>query len=189
MTFVCERCGWCCKNLSINISYSDIMRWLREQRWDILRQVNFVRFKKEEGFYFGKTVGEKRVDCSFLVFENGGFACLIYDTRPKACIDYPMSQPNSKCPANPKFDKQTTDIIKSHQYQDYKKIFLHKKEIFLILAIVYEFKKELDSSEVDFEKGKFLIPQQMHSRVVSDSDSKLKEEGIELLERVIEWQY
>jgi len=91
ISFKCQRCGWCCKNKAINILYSDIKRWEKEDRKDILKEVSFVEVKnpKISGFYFVKTSIPNHDKCPFLTFKNDLAICSIYETRPKSCRNNP----------------------------------------------------------------------------------------------------
>lgn len=87
LKFKCKRCGWCCKTKNISIVYSDIARWTREARYDILKEVSYVKDKDNRniGFYFSRTLGKNHGPCPFLSMNNGLASCIINDTKPKAC--------------------------------------------------------------------------------------------------------
>lgn len=113
--FKCHRCGWCCKHKRINITYSDIKRWEKEGRWDILKEVSFVDYskhpnpdiRKTTGFYFAKTCKPtSEHPCPFLSMNDGLATCTIYETRPLVCRNNPellLKEVNLKdwlgCPA------------------------------------------------------------------------------------------
>jgi Fe-S-cluster containining protein len=91
MKFKCQRCGNCCKNISINIAWSDFLRWSKEKRFDILSKITYVKTGEGEwdGFYINKTIVKPTADCPFLTKENGLAKCSIEDTKPRACRDAP----------------------------------------------------------------------------------------------------
>lgn len=102
--FKCKKCGWCCRNTNVNISYSDVMRWKREKRYDILSAVSFMDFGKNDkrsGFYFIDTL-KKRKDGTkktCLYFRDTPPACKIYVTRPRSCRDFPLVKKDyGECP-------------------------------------------------------------------------------------------
>ena len=86
----CKRCGKCCKELPIDIGHSDITRWNKENRQDILKQVSFLNnfpSKGYGGFYIEKTLLKKdreKKPCPFYIKAE----CSIYSTRPMVCKDY-----------------------------------------------------------------------------------------------------
>ena len=89
--FECSKCGNCCKTLVITVSYSDIKRWQKERRVDIIREVVFVKnAPKGDGFYFETTIvldkDHKKRPCIFLTEDN---LCSIHETKPRICRDAP----------------------------------------------------------------------------------------------------
>jgi len=138
MGFECQRCGWCCRNIVINVAHSDIIRWLNEGRVDILREVSFIdnyrndKGKDETGFYIAKTAFNPKQPCPFLV--DG--VCGIHDTSPVACKDFPLA--SKEMPDCPAFEEQSEDIrdkIKKRQYEDYKKAYLERAELLKIITM------------------------------------------------------
>jgi len=118
--FNCQQCGWCCRNIVINVAYSDIIRWQKENRSDILCEVSFLaNYPKAKvgGFYFHKTAFNPKQPCPF--YKDG---CIIYETRPVACQDYPLasSEPEG-CTAYVKPQRRTVRRIKQRQFKDFKK--------------------------------------------------------------------
>ncbi len=105
--FKCRRCGWCCKNKVINILYSDIKRWKKENRNDILKEVSYVEVPNKivSGFYFIKTTVPSHKKCPFLEFKDNLAVCTIYKTRPRTCRNNPEIIPKIQykkwlsCPA------------------------------------------------------------------------------------------
>ena len=106
MKFKCQQCGNCCKTININVGYSDILRWAKEQRYDILSKITYVE-SDENGrsdFYIRDTVTVK--DCPFLGWKGGLSFCTIHDTKPLGCKDAPLAYDTQKlekfdCPAKP----------------------------------------------------------------------------------------
>jgi len=88
-TFVCERCGRCCRstkwavNLDTRLCWEDIERWRRERRSDILQHV--LVFEGLGGFLITPD-GKFFSQCPFLKKEEGRkYSCLIHETKPKVC--------------------------------------------------------------------------------------------------------
>jgi Fe-S-cluster containining protein len=138
--FKCIKCGRCCREINIPISYNDIIRWVKEDRKDILFQVSWIKNfprKQTGGFYFRQTCkkdehGEKGI-CPFLSEKN---LCLIQDTKPLACKDAPKGFDKFDiCPAFKKpYPKKVRERIKSKQRKDYKKAFDKHMELVRILG-------------------------------------------------------
>lgn len=125
MTFSkCIGCGNCCRKRSIDITFSDILRWSDQKRWDILSEVSFIDnypTKGQGGFYIEtslKTKEDMDRHCSFLTSDN---LCSIHDTKPRTCSDAPLGYKEFKeCPvferasdsvANKVIKKQMRDIM------------------------------------------------------------------------------
>jgi len=91
----CSRCedpGRCCHKY-MPIGYSDFRRWEAEKRWDILREIRLVTVPGKTPFFtFGKLL-ESGVPCPFLDERN---LCRIHDTKPLACKNYPLTQPEEE---------------------------------------------------------------------------------------------
>lgn len=137
----CQRCGWCCRNIVINVSYSDIMRWTEERRFDILREVSWINnYPKENtgGFYIAKTSFNPKQPCPFLFQESGMSSCNIHNTKPKACRDAPASYDNrdqiSGCEGYAKSNIYIRKLIKKDQYRDFKKAFDNKGSLMAVLV-------------------------------------------------------
>lgn len=138
MKFECNQCGRCCKEITINISQSDILRWKEENRKDILREVSWLNNyprKNTGGFYIIKTTYNPKQSCPFYK----GDICSIHDIKPKACRDYPFSQSQgevfSECfmfGLDGKFPLKRKKIKKS-QYKDFKKAFDNQGRLMPIL--------------------------------------------------------
>jgi len=121
----CQKCGLCCRELPVDISASDIRRWLQERRTDILRQISWVDnypHKGTGGFFFLKTIQAPKQPCPFLDENN---LCSIYETRPRVCADFPYGHDIWKpCPAWEKigyYKEQRKDRrAKKVQLKDFK---------------------------------------------------------------------
>ena len=89
----CVRCGKCCERYGdhIELDFSDVKRWLRQGRHDILRKMDprmpeegWLNPRTGDPYYNGKCPWLKR-DIS------GRCLCLIQDTKPKTCSGFPFS--------------------------------------------------------------------------------------------------
>ena len=90
----CNGCGKCCidSNYMLNLpaTLSDIRRWRKEGREDILEYVDFVG----EGIYdLWVKDGKSLSRCPFVRKDRGKatYHCTIHDTRPQACRGYPIT--------------------------------------------------------------------------------------------------
>ena len=136
MKFECTKCGRCCREVVINVSQTDILRWNKDERMDILKEVSWLHNyprKNTGGFYIVKTTYNPKQPCPF--YE--GSTCSIHSTKPKACKDYPFSQSEvfSECFAfglNGRFPLMRRKIKKS-QYKDFKKAFDNQGRLMPIL--------------------------------------------------------
>lgn len=135
--FACRRCGWCCRNLTINVSYSDIIRWFNMGRNDILHEVSFIdNYPKNNtgGFYIAKTVFAPKQQCPFL--ENN--VCEIYETRPLSCKDFPLGHKNEPSCEGSKgfcFSKTVEAQIKQKQSRDFRIAHNNRKLLLKILVV------------------------------------------------------
>jgi Fe-S-cluster containining protein len=136
MKIECNQCGRCCKEVTINVSQTDILRWKEEDRTDILKEVSWVNNyprKNTGGFYIAKTTFNPKQSCPFYKDD----VCSIHDTKPKACKDYPFSQSRifPECflfELEGKFILRREKIKKS-QYKDFKKAFDNQGRLMPIL--------------------------------------------------------
>lgn len=95
MTAECERCGKCCHQLSATMTLQDMNR--EPRLWEVAVPIHRVgnrktrRFMLEKGHPF--VIGKEKQGgpCPFLTTDN---LCLIYETRPQICRDYPQG---AKC--------------------------------------------------------------------------------------------
>ncbi len=84
----CRRCGNCCHVDMIAYAVeSDIERWRRENRFDILS-----RIQGNEIVWSGDTIvsarGRHLASCVYLNRDGESFSCDIYETRPRVCRDF-----------------------------------------------------------------------------------------------------
>lgn len=128
--FRCIKCGNCCRSRAIDITFSDILRWDKEERWDILCEISYIDnypSKGQGGFYIEKSLKKKEdMDrhCPFLKDNE----CSIHDTKPSGCSDAPLSYREfDECPVFVKpsdyvidmmIEKQTKDIVASKKYSN-----------------------------------------------------------------------
>lgn len=138
-TLECVRCGWCCEASTIAVSQSDILRWNREKRKDILIQVSFIANYPRigrAGFYITKTTQNPKQPCPFLTIEEGLAVCGINDTKPRICEDFPESKPHeTKCPiiVASKISPVRTHQLTVRQARDFKKTAQQQKQLLNIL--------------------------------------------------------
>lgn len=108
----CIQCGKCCKSRAIDITFSDILRWNAEERWDILSEVSYIKNYPHAGMgglYIEKSLKKKsnmNRHCPFLTTDN---KCSIHDSKPSGCSDAPLGYREFKeCPV---FEKPPAHII------------------------------------------------------------------------------
>ena len=113
--------------MAISATYSDMIRWYEERRWDILKEISFCQDAPQgDGFYFYKTMrvpkGELPVGkpCPFLTPDE---LCAIHETKPLSCKDAPKSLDRFDC--CPVWDESFIDrkkikVISKRQTEDYK---------------------------------------------------------------------
>ena len=106
-----------------------------------MREVSWINnYPKENtgGFYIAKTSFNPKQPCPFLVNENGKSACLIHDTLPKACRDFPVSCDGKEdipgCVGYVKASKYVRKLIKKDQYRDFKKAFDNRGSLTMVLV-------------------------------------------------------
>lgn len=80
----CARCGTCC-SLLIEIAASDVLRWHREGRNDILAHLVDDHLELEVDGWFHPTTRERLEVCPFLEQHTDG---AIQHTKPLACSHY-----------------------------------------------------------------------------------------------------
>lgn len=102
--FVCRRCGKCCKeNWEVIVDFQkDILRWIQEKRFDILKHVVLnPKFILNPEYYHNKPqwiidsghllFGDVSHRCPFLEEGIGELSarCRIHETRPRVCRRFP----------------------------------------------------------------------------------------------------
>ncbi|KON27054.1 hypothetical protein AC480_04875 [miscellaneous Crenarchaeota group archaeon SMTZ1-55] len=134
--FECQKCAECCKNTRILVTYSDIKRWTREGRWDILRQVSLV--ERPEGttdFCFYTTVS-KGSQCPFLSHDN---LCLIQHTKPKVCKHFPFNASKEKlalCKGTGMGEQVAPNLftrIYASERRDFRDLICHAQQVMTVL--------------------------------------------------------
>jgi Fe-S-cluster containining protein len=94
--FKCIQCGHCCLNLSdayqTSVPESDIKRWKREQRFDILEWVG--PFEGMDEIWISPKTGEYVIRCPWLrkLPNQEKYICRIHETKPKKCRNFPKSK-------------------------------------------------------------------------------------------------
>jgi Fe-S-cluster containining protein len=136
-SFKCRQCGWCCRNVVINVSHSDIQRWLRGRRKDILDEVSFIdNYPKQGtgGFYIRTTAFNPKQPCPFHCDEG----CSIYETRPIACRDYPLASVSAGCPVfdDVSISEGRKKNLKRRQYADFRQAHDKRNELIRLLVEV-----------------------------------------------------
>lgn len=140
--FNCKRCGWCCENKVINIAASDLMRWKKEGRKDILKEISWIHNYPRDntgGFYIAQTAFNPKQACPFLKYDDNLSSCFIYQTRPRCCRNFPYGQEIVKeCPGSSEIsfdlDPNISKNVKTEQYKDFKLAF-DNRNIFLKIII------------------------------------------------------
>jgi Fe-S-cluster containining protein len=89
---LCTRCSKCCLNDSymctLSIDRTDIARWRKQRRADILQHVWSITPTEHDAWV--KPDGSECTRCPFVRKDAGAatYKCRIYDTRPQVCRDY-----------------------------------------------------------------------------------------------------
>jgi Fe-S-cluster containining protein len=94
--FKCVQCGHCCLDLSdayqTSVPESDIKRWRREQRFDILEWVG--PFEGMDEIWISPKTGEFVNRCPWLrkLPKKSEYICRIHETKPEKCRNFPNSK-------------------------------------------------------------------------------------------------
>jgi Fe-S-cluster containining protein len=94
--FKCVQCGHCCLNLSdayqTSVPDSDVNRWKREQRFDILERVD--TFAGINDIWISPKTGEAVSRCPWLrkLPKKSKYICRIHETKPEHCRNFPKSK-------------------------------------------------------------------------------------------------
>lgn len=134
----CTRCGWCCSNLPIPLTFNDIMEYQQSGQIKILQEISYIdNYPKKGtgGFYFAKTTFNPKQACPFL---DSNMDCSIHTHKPKTCEDYPYGAkkyPNCvlSCALQP--NPRRANEIKTTQYSDFEKAH-NMKDLLLKILIV-----------------------------------------------------
>jgi Fe-S-cluster containining protein len=130
--FGCKRCGNCCREMGIALTYTDITRWGREGRQDILTRVKY--YKNKNVFFLAK----KKSSCPFLIDDGNRItSCSIYTTRPRVCKDLPSGNKKfdeCKCWKESHIDIPKLKRVRKSQKKDFVKSFRQKDLLFNIVA-------------------------------------------------------
>jgi len=133
----CTGCGNCCRERAIDITFSDILRWHDEKRWDILNEVYYIDnypIKGQGGFYIEKSINKKNMErhCPFLIDNK----CSIHDTKPSGCKDAPLAYTEFKeCPV---FKKPNDDVINTTVKKQTKDIVAAKRNFNIVMGVLTE---------------------------------------------------
>ena len=94
--FKCVQCGHCCLELSgayqTSVPNSDVKRWRREQRFDILEWVG--PFEGMDEIWISPKTGEYVNRCPWLrkLPKQNKYICRIHETKPEHCRNFPKSK-------------------------------------------------------------------------------------------------
>jgi Fe-S-cluster containining protein len=94
--FKCVRCGHCCLDLSdayqTSVPETDLKRWKREQRFDILEWVG--PFEGMDEIWISPKTGEYVNRCPWLrkLPRKSEYICRIHETKPEKCRNFPKSK-------------------------------------------------------------------------------------------------
>ena len=94
--FKCVQCGHCCFELSgayqTSVPDSDVKRWRREQRFDILEWVG--PFEGMDEIWISPKTGEYVNRCPWLrkLPKQNKYICRIHETKPEHCRNFPKSK-------------------------------------------------------------------------------------------------
>ncbi len=95
MVFECQKCGQCCHQFSITLTLEDMNR--EPRLWQVAIPIQQVGNPKTRAYMAEKkhtwVIGKSHSGsaCPFLAPNND---CMIYETRPQICRDYPQG---AKC--------------------------------------------------------------------------------------------
>jgi len=99
----CEACGLCCELYgdALAAEESDLARWRREGRADLLARVG-----EGGALWSDPATGEALPACPFLRYtDTGDVLCIIHETKPGMCRDYPGDGHGSCCANGLRFDE------------------------------------------------------------------------------------
>lgn len=95
----CTQCGRCCTNADfmgrMSASGSDVKRWRREGRADILQYAAIIGSPADPwaDLWISPRTGNDAERCPFVrkIRNSDRYRCTIYETRPEACRNYPLA--------------------------------------------------------------------------------------------------
>ena len=124
----CKRCAQCCTRFAVAVGYSDIMRWYKEGRYDILYNIvwhNSIHIGR--GYYIESTLNivHGKTICVFLN-EN---ICSIHNTKPRVCSDMPVKDDRFKFCPNWNILENNTQYIYREEHNDIMKAIINKDKI------------------------------------------------------------
>ena len=98
--FKCVQCGNCCLNLydafCTTADPEDLIRWEKEERWDILDWVSFLLEDDRTlaDLWISPRTGEEVTRCPWLrkFPKKDKYNCRIHETKPLHCKKYPKSK-------------------------------------------------------------------------------------------------
>ena len=135
----CIGCGNCCRERAIDITFSDILKWNDQKRWDILNEISYIDNypqKGQGGFYIEKSLKtEKDLNrhCPFLTQDN---ECFIHTTKPSGCKDAPLAYAEfEECPV---FKKPNDDVINAMVKKQTQDIMAAKKNFNIVMNVLVE---------------------------------------------------
>ena len=109
----CTQCGKCCTNSnfmgSLSATAEDLERWRREERWDILAWCGIIDDWAD--LWVSPRTGDEAERCPFVRKQRGKdkYDCLIYETRPEVCREFPYHVEQMKFCGCEMLDKGDTD--------------------------------------------------------------------------------
>ena len=135
--FNCQRCGWCCESVTINVGFKDIVSWAEQGRRDILSHISWIEHyphKDTGGFYIAQTAKAPKQPCPFFEKTNGSGFCKIQSTKPVACKDAPRGYETfDGCSSFVQMPKKARNKVIRRQYKDFKQAHKYRKELLQIL--------------------------------------------------------
>lgn len=98
--FTCHRCTKCCTSFRIDITFEDVVRWIRQDRNEILEELRFISWSNQPNreILAFKSTAEDGHTCKFLGIDG---LCTIHNTKPLACKNFPFNLSRSRnltCP-------------------------------------------------------------------------------------------
>jgi Fe-S-cluster containining protein len=90
---ICQKCAECCRKYPfVKISKEDIKALEQFTKLHFTAFTNPMRKADEEYFLQFQENG----NCFFLIENNGGYACSVYEARPGICRNYPFEDGHCK---------------------------------------------------------------------------------------------